>query len=145
MQALTKTYLNNPLWAWMIAALAVAVTVSVGAIVRGLLRKRLRAGTGPGEGLARNVLQRVALNSSIALLLGISLWFAGLILTLPDKWEGMLRTTAILALAGQVALWLHGVLGSPSTGAKRAPPSAIPAPPPWSARWDSWARSPSGP
>jgi len=32
MHALTKIYFGNPLWAWMTAALTIAVTVSAGAI-----------------------------------------------------------------------------------------------------------------
>ena len=105
MQRLSQIYFGNPLWAWMASAFAIAVTVSAGAIVRLLFQKRLR-----GEGVVRQILEKVAFNSSLLLLFGISLWFAGLILTLPQKWEDALRTTAILSLAAQAALWLHAAL-----------------------------------
>jgi small-conductance mechanosensitive channel len=105
MQRLSQIYFGNPLWAWMASALAVAVTVSGGAIARALVQKRFR-----GEGIVQTILARVAFNSSVLLLFGISLWFAGLILILPPKGEDALRTTAILSLAAQVALWLHAVL-----------------------------------
>ncbi len=107
MEALKQLYFGNPLWAWMAAAFAAAVTVSAGAIVRGFFQKRVQ----DVEGVVRNILQRVVLSSSVALLIGISAWPVALILTLPDKWEATLRTVAVLALAGQVALWLHGILG----------------------------------
>jgi small-conductance mechanosensitive channel len=110
MHALTQSYFGNPLWAWMAAALAVAVTISAGALLRGFFGKRLRSSAGPREGVVRSLLQRLALGSSTVLLLGISLWVAGLILTLPDKWELVIRTIASLSLATQVALWIHGVM-----------------------------------
>jgi small-conductance mechanosensitive channel len=105
MEALRQVYFGNPLWAWMTSALAIAVTVSGGAIVRALFQSRFR-----GEGVVQTILARVAFNSSLLLLFGIGLWFAGLILVLPPKWEDALRTTSILSLAAQVALWLHAVL-----------------------------------
>ena len=106
MQSLTRVYFGNPLWAWMAAALAIAVTVCAGALLRALIQKRFRG----AEPARRGLVERVAHNLSITLLLGISVWAAALILSLPDKWEQMLRTIAILSLAGQAALWLHSVI-----------------------------------
>lgn len=106
MQTLTKVYFGNPLWAWMAAALTVAVAVSAGALLRAFFEKRFRA----AEPARRGLLQRIALSTSILLLLGVSVWPAALILSLPEKWEQMLRTVAVLSLAAQVALWLHSVI-----------------------------------
>jgi len=106
MHALTKIYFGNPLWAWMTAALTIAVTVSAGAILRGFFQKRYRG----AEGDRRGLVERIALSASILLLLGMSVWAAALILTLPDKWEQILRTIAVLSLAAQAALWFHGVI-----------------------------------
>lgn len=106
MQPLTRVYFDNPLWAWMASALAVAVTVCAGTLLRALLRKRFRG----ADAARRGLVERIALNLSVPLLLGISLWAAALILSLPDKWEQMLRTIAVLSIAGQVAIWLHSVI-----------------------------------
>lgn len=106
MQTLTKLYFGNPLWAWMAAALAIAVAVSAGALVRRVFRKRFRS----ADTARRGLFERIALSTSILLLLGISVWAAALILSLPEKWEQMLRTIAVLSLAGQVALWLHSTI-----------------------------------
>src|SRR5688572_21956259 len=106
MQPLTKVYFGNPLWAWMTAALAIAVAMSAGAFLRGFFRKRFE---GAGA-TSRNILERIALRTSILLVFGISVWAAGLILSLPEKWEQVLRTVAILSIAVQVALWLHAVI-----------------------------------
>jgi small-conductance mechanosensitive channel len=106
MQTLSRVYFGNPLWAWMGAALAIAAIVSAGALFRSLLQKKFREAAPAHRGLV----ERIAAGVSILLLLGISVWAAALILTLPDKWEEMLRTIAILSLAGQVALWLHSVI-----------------------------------
>ena len=106
MQTWTKLYFGNPLWAWMAAALAVAVSLSAGALLRRFFRNRFRS----ADTTHRSIFERVALSTSILLLFGVSVWAAALILSLPEKWEQMLRTVAVLSLALQVALWLHGVI-----------------------------------
>jgi small-conductance mechanosensitive channel len=93
----------------MAAALVAAVSVSAAAIAKRLLRTRLERRP-EGLSLARRAILTVAGRTSLLLVFGVSLWAAGLLLSLPDKWERILRAAAILSLALQGALWLHTLI-----------------------------------
>jgi small-conductance mechanosensitive channel len=109
MKSLTTLVFGNPVWAWMTAALVAAVSVSAAAIVKRLLQKRIERR--PEEpSLGRRAILTVAARTSLLLVFGVSLWAAGLLLTLPDKWERILRAIAILSLAVQGALWVHALI-----------------------------------
>ena len=110
MKSLTTLVLGNPVWAWMAAALVAAVAVSAAAIVKRLLRGRLERSP-DGLSMGRRAILELAGRTSLLLVFGISLWAAGLLLTLPDKWERILRSAAILSLAVQGALWAHALIG----------------------------------
>jgi small-conductance mechanosensitive channel len=109
MESLKTLVLGNPAWAWMLAGLVSAVSVSAAALLKKLPGLRLAQPAG-GVSLNRRAIASVSARSSLILVFGISLWAAALILTLPDKWESMIRSTAILALAMQVALWLNALI-----------------------------------
>jgi small-conductance mechanosensitive channel len=108
-KTLSQVYLGNPLWAWLAAGLMVALTISLAALAGRLLRRRLqkrREGRVPPD-----LLHSVAGRTSVLLLIGFSLLPAGLILTLPEKLEQLIRVVAVSSLALEVALWLHGLIG----------------------------------
>src|SRR5436853_4272793 len=109
MKPLSAVYFGNPVWAWMTAALVAAVSVSAAALLRRFLEKRLERGPEAG-GIGRRALLRAARRTSLLLVLGLNLWAACLILSLPDKAERTMRAAAILALAVQGALWVHSLI-----------------------------------
>jgi small-conductance mechanosensitive channel len=109
MNAFTTVYFGNPLWAWMTAALVAAVAISVAALGRRRLTRRLER-TPENAGLARRAIETLARGTSLLLVLAVTLWAISLILSLPDKSERVLRTGAIAALAAQVAVWAHTLI-----------------------------------
>jgi len=109
MEALTAIYFGNPLWAWMTAALVVAVSLSIAAVLKRVVKRRLERQPEPA-GMARQVVLTVVRRTSLLLAFGMVLWAAALILTLPDKWERALRTGAIVSLALQAALLFHALI-----------------------------------
>ena len=109
MQTLKNQYFGNPVWAWMTAALVAAVSISVAAVLKRLVVKRLERPSEPA-GMTRQAILAVSRRTSLLLVLGVALGAIGLILDLSDKWERLLQTAAILSLAVQAALWAHGLI-----------------------------------
>jgi small-conductance mechanosensitive channel len=109
MNTLTTVYFGNPVWAWMAAALVAALSIVVAAILKGFLPKRLENHLDVA-GLPRRMIYQCARSSSLLLVFGASLWLVCLILSLPDKWERVCRTLAILSGAAQGAIWIHSVI-----------------------------------
>src|SRR5262245_54838549 len=109
MQFLKQVYFGNPLWAWILAALIVAITTSAAAMAGRLLHQRLQKGS--EGGIPHDLMHSMGGRTSVLLLIGFSLLPAGLILTLPDKIEQLIRVVAITSLAIQIALWIHGLIG----------------------------------
>jgi small-conductance mechanosensitive channel len=105
MKWLTAPYFGNPLWSWLTAALVAAAAISGAALLRHALRKRLKR-----EGLARAAILQLADSTSLLLVFAFSLSSAALMLSLPEKAERTLKTAAIVALAVQAALWIHGLI-----------------------------------
>jgi small-conductance mechanosensitive channel len=106
MPSLTASYLGNPLWTWITAALVAAAAISGTALLSYILRKRLRR-----EGFARAGVLQLVESTSFLLVVVFSLSTSALMLSLPEKADRVLKTAAIAALSVQAALWIHGLIG----------------------------------
>ena len=109
--SLTTIYFGNPLWSWAAAALVAAGAVFGAALLKHVLRKRLEPGDDDRAGFARAAVLQVARSTSLLLVLAFAVSSAGLMLTLPDKVDRVLRTIAVASLSIQAALWVHAVIG----------------------------------
>lgn len=109
MQELTKIYLGNPFWLWILVALVEVMTVASAAFLKGRIQAGLHRGGALSGGL-RDVFLQLARNTSVLLLTGVSIWLAGLLLSLPEKGEKVVQVVAIWSVAGQVLLWIHGLI-----------------------------------
>jgi hypothetical protein len=107
---LTTIYFGNPLWSWAAAALVAAGAVFGAALLKHVLRKRLEPGDDDRAGSARAAVLQVARSTSLLLVLAFAVSSAGLMLTLPDKVDRVLRTIAVASLSVQAALWIHAVI-----------------------------------
>ena len=84
MHELTKVYLGNPLWSWILTAAAGAGIVGGAALLRRLLASRLLRGKDtPSQG-TEHLLLRMIRSTSVLLVAGISYWLAAIILSLPE-------------------------------------------------------------
>jgi len=110
MKEFSKIYFGNPLWSWVLVALLVVATLVLSALFRRYVRGRLHRGDAPVSGGIRDILRAVVRSTSVLLLAGVSLWVAGLLLSLPDKGEKLIRIVAIWSLAGQVLLWVQALI-----------------------------------
>jgi len=110
MHELTKTYLGNPLWAWILVTGLILLAVAGAALLRRWVRARLGRDLALASPGGRDVLLRLARGTSALLLAGVSFWVVGLVLALPEKAERVVRVVAVWSLAGQVLLWALGLI-----------------------------------
>lgn len=118
MKELTATYLGNPFWLWILVALVEVAVVASAALLRHRIHARLHREGESVSGGVRAIFLLLARNTSVLLLTGVSLWSAGLLLSLPEKAENLIRVVAIWSLAGQALLWIHGLIALASERAE---------------------------
>jgi small-conductance mechanosensitive channel len=112
MGRLTALYFGNPVWLWLVVFVAGLLVLALAALVRRRIQARLHSQEveDPGSG-RRSLLLVLARNTSILLVTGVFCWSMGLVLSLPDKAEKLLRIAAIWSLAGQALLWVQALIG----------------------------------
>jgi small-conductance mechanosensitive channel len=144
MPSLTAIYFGNPLWSWAAAALVAAGAFCGAALLKHVLRKRLERGDDDRSGFSRAVVLQVARSTSLLLVLALRVSSAGLMLTLPDKIDRVLRTIAVAALSVQAALWIHAVIVRLTRQGEARAVGRDPGSITMIRTWGSWARPPSG-
>lgn len=100
-----RSFLSNPLWAWLLALAVSAVVFTVVATLRRILFIRAKAFAERKRDGFLAVLPRLAMKISILVALALALAAASVFLVLPAAAEKVIRVVVVIALAVQALLW----------------------------------------
>lgn len=105
-------FLNNTVINWLVAVVAFVVILSVLLFLR---NKALNVITARAQGTAShldNVFVEVMSQTRLYAMLALAIYMASLILVLPDNTTTFIRTTLVILLLLQVAVWGNGLVST---------------------------------
>lgn len=105
MDILQREFMGNPLLNWLIAVLAFLVTLVVLLFLRGSALRRVRQSAGATQNQVDDVFVDVLGHTRLYAMLALGVYLGSLVLVLPENAITFLRTTVIILLLVQVAVW----------------------------------------
>ena len=107
MRALERLIADNPASDWMLAIGIVALCLLLAWSIKHVVLRQLRTLARRTPTIVDDILVDVLTVTRLVLLAPLAIYLASLALTVPVRWEQLLKNIAVIALLLQAALWLN--------------------------------------